>query len=94
MSTEKANPGKMEVKVSAIDGDFLVLQSLSGDEQIRWPLNNISTPLDIGSTFILELKTADMALESLDTEPSSKGNSRDDENRDEARRRLLEQLVN
>ncbi len=54
MDTE--NTTKVEVIVTAIDGDNLVLETVPNKNMIRWPLKNIPRPLPVGGRLTLELQ--------------------------------------
>lgn len=86
----------IEVKVSAIDGDFLVLETIPDGQTLQWPISNIPKPLRVGSTLLLELKSSGMTLSQNHSVTAStvKSNNDGDSRRDEDKRRLLEQLVN
>jgi hypothetical protein len=88
---------KVEVVVTAIDGECLVLETVPHKNRICWPLKNIPSPLDIGSRLTLELQqncadipTAAAPVNGL-KRPVHK-NEQDD--KEEHKRLLLEQLVN
>jgi len=97
MNSDGTNPGNINVKVSAIDGDFLVLEVVPGGETFRWPISNLPKPLQIGSSLVLELKSSGITVtanEPAHAKDAAKTKPASDEKRDESRRRLLEQLVN
>ena len=82
---------KVEVIVTAIDGDYLVLETIADKIKIKWPLKNIPRPLEIGSQITLELQKNEMKIpdgmpENISNIP--KGQS------EEKMRKLLEDLVN
>ena len=80
---------KIEVVVTAIDGECLVLETVPYKNRICWPLKNIPRPLDIGSKLTLELQQ-----NGTDTLDLDAGISEQTGNEDENKRQLLEKLVN
>jgi len=89
---------KVEVIAAAIDGDNLVLETIPHKDKIRWPLNNLPRPLEIGSRLTLELKKdcRQMPDPFIGDKPVIKeqANTRDSSASDEKMRKLLEALVN
>ena len=82
----------MEVIALAIDGDNLVLETIPEKNEIRWPLNNLPRPLEIGSRLTLELQKethTETARVSGDTKLNANTAAKD-----ELMRKLLEDLVN
>jgi hypothetical protein len=85
---------KVEVIATAIDGNHLVLETVPEKNEIRWPLNNLPRPLEIGSRLTLELQknqTKPPGDISILHNPAPQNTSDD---KDEIRRKLLEDLVN
>ena len=83
----------INVTVKAIDGDVLVLETASRD-LLRWPLNNIPRPLELGSTLTLELKTITSLETKNSTQPTKSSNPKDDPKKLQHMYHLLEELVN
>ena len=73
----------IEVTLAAIDGDYLVLESLIEKIRFKWPLNKIPRPLEIGTRLTIKLQNRNASL--------STPGKRDTE---ETMRKLLENLVN
>jgi len=89
---------KVEVIATAIDGDHLVLETVPNKNRIQWPLKNLPRPLEIGSRLTLEL-TLELQKGSLqDANPASNclnlNANPAHADKDELKRKLLEDLVN
>jgi hypothetical protein len=83
---DSSGTGKVEVIATAIDGDNLVLETVPERNEIRWPLKNLPRPLEIGSRLTLELQK--------DSAQASAALSKGMDDKDELKRKLLEELVN
>jgi len=84
----------VEVKISAIDGDFLVLETVPGGQTLEWPISNLPKPLQIGSSLVLELKASEKTSTESPSKSKPAAKPANDEKQNENRRRLLEELVN
>jgi|WetSurMetagenome_2_1015567.scaffolds.fasta_scaffold651855_2 hypothetical protein len=89
----------VEVTVAAIDGGYLVLESLNDKTQFQWPLDKIPRPLEIGSRLTLSLQKDSISVSPSNdtvirkTAPNAKDRDKNREKEDQMRR-LLEELVN
>jgi hypothetical protein len=103
IQTPASNDHKIEVVVTAIDGDSLVLETVTNKKRIHWPIKNIPQPLDIGNRLTLELHQNDSLAFNAESAVSAGTAIRDtrstattapstDDN--ERKRRMLEELVN
>lgn len=86
---DSTGTNKVEVIAAAIDGDNLVLETVPNKDKIRWPLNNLPRPLEIGSRLTLELKKDGLQMpdQFIGDKPAIPDN-------DEKMRKRLEALVN
>jgi hypothetical protein len=99
---------KIEVVVTAISGEGIVLETIPEKTRIYWPLKNIPQPLDIGNKLTLELQqderqdkrglsysNSSMGTETMSgfSVPADPSNSAPDE-KETKMRSLLEDLVN
>lgn len=84
---------KVEVQVISLDHDFAILEIKSIQERIFWPRKNIERPIEIGQTFLLELKAKHVSeIERMVSEAKASGmNEKQDL---QQMRKLLEQLIN
>ena len=83
---DTAGTNKVEVIATAIDGDNLVLETVHSKNKIQWPLKNLPQPLEIGSRLTLELQNNDSGVKNTTASPN--------QDHEEKKRRLLEELVN
>ncbi len=83
-----------EVTVANIDRDFVMLEIPKLKEQIFWPLKdipeNLRPNLKIGDKLNLELKPSQSAVQNIIDQAKKNINEEDQE----AKRRLLEKLIN
>jgi hypothetical protein len=87
LNANKTDSPSIEVKVKAIEGEFLILETLQKGIMIRWPIKNIPQPLEIGSNLKLELQNSQIKA------PLGI-NANNFKDKDTAMRKLLEELVN
>jgi hypothetical protein len=78
---------QLGVVVTAIDGDNLILETIQNKCRICWPLCSVPMPLEIGTELTLELRQSAAS-------PVSNSKTKNTGDSDEARRKLLEALVN
>lgn len=84
--------GQIEVVISAIDGDYFILEDLSTGKQFYWPIKNLENPIKVGNKLTLELKPDSQSESS--TGLSTKQSSNEQNQQEEQMHRLLEALVN
>ena len=87
------SPCKVEVIALAIDGDNLVLETVIEKNEIRWPLNNLPRPLEIGSRLTLELQKDGLQNHNPSDNFTPKTDHKQGD-KDDLMRKLLEDLVN
>lgn len=49
------NAGKIEVRICAIQRDYIILESITDQKIIFWPVNQLNKSLEVGHRFWLEL---------------------------------------
>jgi hypothetical protein len=90
---DSSSENSIDVTLAAIDGGYLVLESTDDKTRFQWPLHKIPRPLEIGSRLTLELQNSRELATTADSIPS-RGENRNNKDKDSSRRKLLEDLVN